>query len=140
MPPKKSAARKPKVDKSLKTMPIMNNLSGAIMGPGFGFGDGCGNQLSQVATLFKNERWYLISNMRQILSEMYAEHGLVQTVVDVPVDDGLRGGIEIKTKQLNEEEIDDLLVDMDHEERNANSWAGTQVEQAFRWIWHYRDD
>lgn len=70
-------------------------------------------QLSQVETIFKNERWYLISNMRQVLSEMYVEHGLIQTLVDVPVDDGLRGGVEIKTKQLSPEQIEELYACID---------------------------
>jgi len=86
---------------------IQNGLSEAIMGfqPG-----GQGTQLSQVDTLFKNNRWYLVSNMRQVLSELYVEHGLLQTVVDVPVDDGFRGGIEISSKELDEDDIN-LLMD-----------------------------
>lgn len=92
---------------------IQNGLSEAIMGfnPG-----GIGTQVSQIDTLFKNNRWYLISNMRQILSELYVEHGIVQTIVDVPVDDGLRGGIEIKSKQLDEDQIDELYTHIEREE------------------------
>lgn len=73
-------------------------------------------QLSQWTTLFKNCRWYLVSNNQQLLSEIYAEFGLVQTVVDVPVDDAFRGGIEILTKQLDEDEIKKLESTMEWEE------------------------
>lgn len=91
---------------------LKNSLSEAILGfnP-----QSIGVQLSQTDTLFKNNRWYLISNMRQLLSELYAEHGLVQTVCDVPVDDGLRGGIEISTKQLSEDDISELMNEIEAE-------------------------
>lgn len=87
---------------------IKNGLADAIgysknnfTGPG---PNSC-NQLSQLDTLFINNRWYLISNYRQLLSEIYVEHGLIKTIVDLPVDDALRGGIDITTNQLDEEQI-----------------------------------
>lgn len=70
-------------------------------------------QISQTNTLFYNMRWYLVSNMRQPLSEAYVEIGLIQTIVNVPVDDGLRGGIEIQSKQLDEIQIKELLINME---------------------------
>ena len=51
--------------------------------------------------------------MRQPLSQAYAELGLIQAIVDTPVEDGLRGGVEIKTKQLDEEEIAALVSDIE---------------------------
>lgn len=99
--------------KKTKETPIQNSLSDAL-----GLGMGPMGQLetpmiSQVATLFKNERWYLASNMRQLLSEMYVEHGLIQTLVDVPVEDAFRGGIDINTSQLDEDEIKQLKLRID---------------------------
>lgn len=76
--------------------------------PGTPGGGGSPEQVSDTTTLFTNLRWYLVSNFRQLLSELYVEIGLIQTVVDVPVDDGLRGGVEIKTKELDENEIKEL--------------------------------
>lgn len=91
----------------LKEKLIMNGLSEAILGA-----DTNVSQLSQVDTLFNNNRWYMISNMRQLLSQMYVEHGLISTIVDVPVDDGLRGGVRIKTKELDEDDIHKLETKM----------------------------
>lgn len=90
-----------------------NSLSSVLLSLGspyglFGLGFGS-TQVSQVDTFFKNNRWYLISNIRQILSEIYVEHGIVQTLVDIPVDDAFRGGIDIKSDQLSEEEVQDLI-------------------------------
>lgn len=100
-----------------------NGLNEAIFGPPFSEGV----QLSQVDTLYKNNRWYLVSNQRQVLSQSYVEHGLIQTLIDVPVDDALRGGINIITDQIEQRDIDDLLAFMDsHDDLNI---AG----QALKW-------
>jgi hypothetical protein len=72
-------------------------------------------QISQTDTLFKNNRWYLVSNMRQLLSEIYVEIGLVQTVVDVPVDDAYRGGVEVHSSQLDEDQLQQLMAEIDQE-------------------------
>jgi phage-related protein (TIGR01555 family) len=71
-------------------------------------GQGGGQELSQWDTLFDNLRYYLLSNNRQLISYAIAEIGLVRTICDVPVSDGLRGGIEIKTEQLDEKQISQL--------------------------------
>ncbi|MFI5342820.1 MAG: anti-CBASS protein Acb1 family protein [Chlamydiales bacterium] len=104
---------KPEVVSETEWM-IRNGLAYAmgVGDNGFGFGSPqtTGTQLSQSTTLFKNLRWYLVSNMRQLLTELYAEIGVVQTITDVPVDDALRGGIDITSKQLSEDQVHDLIV------------------------------
>jgi phage-related protein (TIGR01555 family) len=98
---------------------MQNGLADAI-GFNSGFPTNQGSpfteQVSNVTTGFKNLRWYLVSNFRQFLSQLYVEIGLVQTIVDVPVDDALRGGIEIKSKQLDEHEIEDLQISLDRDD------------------------
>src|SRR5690606_28947268 len=54
-------------------------------------------------------------NMRQVLSQAYVEIGLVQTICDVPVDDALRGGINIKSKQLEESQLEELISVIDRD-------------------------
>lgn len=102
---------------------VRNGLSEAIMGftP-----QSMGVQLSQAETLFKNNRWYLISNMRQLLSQIYVEHGLIRTVVDVPVDDAFRHGYRIKTKQLSPEELEKLEAEID---REGDVHVGSQAQK-----------
>jgi phage-related protein (TIGR01555 family) len=73
-------------------------------------------QVENADTIFRNLRWYLVSNFRQVLSQLYVECGLVQTIVDVPVDDALRGGIEIKSKQLDESQIEELQISLDRDD------------------------
>lgn len=97
-----------------------NGLGGALGYPGAGGQGWPGNPFSETIsdtrTLFKNLRWFFVSNYRQLLSELYVEIGLIGTIIDVPVDDALRGGIQIKSKQLDESEIDDLQISIDQDD------------------------
>jgi uncharacterized protein len=72
--------------------------------------------ISTAQTIFRNLRWYLVSNFRQMLSEAYVELGLVQTIVKVPVEDALRGGVEIKSQQLSPEEVEELQISIDRDD------------------------
>lgn len=85
------------------------------------------SQLSQTQTQYLNLRYYLISNDRNLLSHMYAEHGIVQTLVDQPVDDAFRGGFDIKTKQLDGDEISQLETYL---ERNR---IVETIKQSLKW-------
>jgi phage-related protein (TIGR01555 family) len=99
---------------------IRNGLGSALGFPGSGGigypGSPFSEQVSDTTTLFKNLRWYLISNFRQLLSECYVEIGLIQTICRVPVDDALRGGVEIKSKELSEDQIQELQVSLDRDD------------------------
>lgn len=75
----------------------------------FGGAAGPVNELSSTDTLYFNLRWYLISNYQQLLSELYVEHGIIQTLVDQPVDDAFRSGFELKTAELDANDIEILM-------------------------------
>jgi phage-related protein (TIGR01555 family) len=85
------------------------------------------SQLSQADTMWKNNRWYLISNYRQLLSEMYVEHGIVQTLVDQPVEDAFRAGFEVKSAQLDGDDVERLW---NYLERNG---VIEVVKQSAKW-------
>lgn len=117
-----------------------NGLGAAIGAPsyangGFGFpfnqGSPWTEQLSNVNTIFKNLRWYLVSNFRQVLSEIYVEIGLVQTIVDVPTDDAFRGGVEIKSKQLDEDQIDELQTSLERDDDYEAASIATKWNRLF---------
>ena len=113
------------MSKKKKPEIVNNGLSDVIMG---GVNPlSIGTQLSQTDSMFANNRTYLISNLRQLLSQSYVEHGLFQTIVNVPVDDALKGGIEIKSTQLDEEELTQLMRYM--EEKSDIEIA----KQALKW-------
>jgi phage-related protein (TIGR01555 family) len=73
-----------------------------------GFSQEFGVQLSQTATLTKNNRNYFISNDRITLTFAYTTHGIIQTLIDQPVEDAFRGGITIKSSELDSDNIQDL--------------------------------
>lgn len=100
-----------KIKKELEALKVQNGLTTALLGPG----QMQTTQLSQVDTLFQSNRWYMVSNMRQLLSQIYVEHGIIQTLVDIPVDDAFRGGVDIITSQLDADEIEEVQNKIDRE-------------------------
>lgn len=81
-------------------------------------------QVESSTTLFENLRYYLVSNFRQLLSQCFVEIGLINTIVCVPIDDGLRGGILIKSEQLDESQTRELQISMDRDDDiNTAGWA-----------------
>lgn len=86
-----------------------------------------GAQLSQVDSQYINLRFYLISNNRQLLSQMYVEHGIVQTIVDQPVDDAFRAGFKLKTDELDAQDLEKLEAYLEETE------AISSQEQAIKW-------
>jgi uncharacterized protein len=87
-------------------------VQGAVIGSRGGF---LASMVNQTDTVLENLRMNLITLNRNALSYSYAEKGLVKTVVDLPVEDALRGGITISTKQLDAEEIEEITSAMENE-------------------------
>lgn len=84
------------------------DFAGAIQTWGLG-GNPFAPQNSRLDTIFLNTRWNLISNYRSVLSEAYAEYGLVQTLCEQPVDDAFRSGFDIQTNELEDKQKTQLL-------------------------------
>lgn len=103
---------------------IQNGLQSALL-PTNQFGT---EQLSQTETVEKSLRYWLVSNMRQMLSQMYCEIGLVQTMIDLPVEDAFRGGLEIKSQQLSEDDLMMLARAMEENEDIEN------LKEALQWM------
>lgn len=93
---------------------VGNGLNEALFPSGMGWQPQAFGQqaVSQPNELFADLRGFLVSNNRQLLSQAYVEIGLIQALVDVPVDDGFRGGVDILTKQLSPEQLKDLQKKM----------------------------
>lgn len=78
-----------------------------------GLRPGFGTQLSQTDTLEKIIRGYLITNNFMLLCRLYAEVGIIQNFIDIPVQHALKGGFEIETQQYATEEIQELMEDIE---------------------------
>ena len=72
------------------------------------FGLSTNKQLSSAETLRLNNRTYLVSTDRSTLSYAYTTYGIIQTLIDQPVEDAYKGGFTIKSDQLGHDEIKDL--------------------------------
>ena len=66
------------------------------------------SQLSKPDTITLNANTQLISLQRPTLSYAYSTYGIIQTFVDQPVEDAFRGGIIIKSDNLDSEDIQDI--------------------------------
>lgn len=65
---------------------------------------------------------------RILLSYAYMTFGIIQTFIDQPIEDGLRGGVTIETDELSEEDIDllqDVMIELkDYDAiKNTGKWA-----------------
>lgn len=125
---KKVMTSKKKKTSNTLSEDVQNSMG---IGGGINFGGFPANQagayteeLSTVNPTFANLRWYLISNFRQFLSELFVEISLVQKIVCTPVDDGLRGGVELKSHELTEEQLEELTESLDRDDDlNTVGWA-----------------
>lgn len=85
------------------------------------------NQISQSDTIDANLRRYMISQNRMLLSYLYVEIGICQTLIDQPVDDALNKMPEIVSEQLKPEDVE--VVRQYIQEHN---WFET-FKQAEKW-------
>ena len=106
--------------------PIFNNtpeILGAFLGSGT-----TPNDSSTPAGLQKVIRGYLVTQQgRSLLTQLYSEIGIIQSVIDQPVEDAFRGGIEVISDDMNEDEIQELLQEIEEHDdlttyKNARRW------------------
>ena len=67
-------------------------------------------QLSNMETLMENNRYSPITLNRVMLAYLYSEHGLIQTAIEVPIIDALRGGLTITSPELDADDIQEFKI------------------------------
>ena len=77
------------------------------------FTQAVGSEASAANTMAWNKRYSAITLNRSLLSSTYMEEGIVQVLIDQPVDDAFRGGITIHCPELDADDI--KLLDQDME-------------------------
>lgn len=83
--------------------------------------------MQSAKSLFYNNRYYMVTLQRALLSELYVEHGIVQTMIDQPIEDAFRGQVKLISKQLSDDEIGQLNK---YIERN---FVYDRLIEAFKW-------
>lgn len=84
-----------------------------IFNPGYGYGTT--SPSSYPFQLGGASQYNPISLNRILLNYAYMTFGIIQTFIDQPVEDGLRGGVEIECEELDEDDINllqDVLVEL----------------------------
>ena len=92
------------------------------------FTQSLGANLSQSDALSFNNRFHAITLNRALLSQTYLEHGIIQVVIDQPIDDAFRGGIIIKCPEISADDIKDIEAFLSKEQiletyAQALKWA-----------------
>jgi phage-related protein (TIGR01555 family) len=72
------------------------------------FATALGSDLSSANQMMFSKRYGAITLNRALLSSTYMEDGIIQVLVDQPIDDAFRGGILIKCDELNADDIAQL--------------------------------
>jgi phage-related protein (TIGR01555 family) len=83
----------------------LNSLNDFMSGFAGGGDQFFGAELSKANTLAWNNRYSALTLNRSLVSTLYQEHGIVQVLVDQPVDDAFRGGITIVSEELDETDL-----------------------------------
>ncbi len=86
-----------------------------------------GSQLASYATIAHNNNYSLITQDRMMLTYLYSSNPIVQTVVDLPVQDALSRGIKIMSQNLSADDIEELQTHMDQ----SGMW--TKLRRAWSW-------
>lgn len=71
-------------------------------------------QIGNLESLYLNNRYAPLTINRNLLSFMYSEHGIIQTAVEQPIQDALRGGIDIESQELDADDIKELQADIEN--------------------------
>ena len=74
-----------------------------------------GRDVSQTTQAMAALRYSAATLNRSLLSELYIEHGIIQVLIDQPVDDGFRGGIEIKCPEMTADDIAEIDYYLENE-------------------------
>lgn len=84
--------------------------------------------LSSGQTLFQSNNYTPIITLNRVaVTQAYMTHGILQTAIDVPVLDAFRGGLDIKSEELDDEDI-----------RTLQNWLREsktlhEIKDVFRW-------
>lgn len=86
-----------------------------------------GADVSQTAQLQTSNRYSVVTLNRALISQTYLEHGIIQVLIDQPVDDAFRGGIDIMCPELSADDIK-AIQEFIHQKDVLNEY-----KQALKW-------
>lgn len=69
------------------------------------FANALGSELSSTDTAIWNNRFSAVTLNRSLISQLYLEHGIIQVLIDQPVDDAFRGGVKVRCDELSADDL-----------------------------------
>lgn len=109
---------------SIRTNDLSGLVDGMFNAPGM---YGATPTIAQPYTFAEGVQYTPMTLNRIALSYGYMGYGLVQTLIDMPVEDAFRGGIEIESDELEEEDMEKLHHYLDHN----GDWEA--LKEALKW-------
>jgi len=97
--------------KASESTSLQNSLSALVQGASV-FSQ---SNLTSFNPIINNNIYAPITLNWNILMYMYKTHGVIQTAIDMPVLDSLRGGLEITSDELSTDEVEELEDDMEED-------------------------
>lgn len=73
------------------------------------------SNLTSFGPIIQNNIYAPLTINWQLLTYMYKTHGIIQTAIDMPVLDALRGGIELHSGELSSDELKELTDDIEED-------------------------
>ena len=93
-----------------------------------------GSTLSSYGTIAHTNNYSLITQNRPILTYLYTTNGIMQTAIELPVQDALRGGLEIESSQLDVDDIEKLNSWLESPQCGEKASSPlTTVSNTFKW-------
>ncbi len=86
-----------------------------------------GSQLAGYDTTAFNNNYSLITHNWTVLTYLYSSNGLIQTAIDLPIQDALSKGIEIESLDMSSDQISQIQQFMERE----NQWE--LLRRAWAW-------
>ena len=85
------------------------------------------NATIDASSFYSNITQVLLTLQPWVLSYAYKTYGIIQTVIDQPIDDAFRGGVELESKILNESDLEKLKQVME----DNDDWE--EIKYTLKW-------
>ena len=77
------------------------------------FATALGSGVTSADTMAFNNRYSAVTLNRALLSQSYIEHGILSTLIDLPVDDAMRGGIDLVCPEMDADDLKKLADEIE---------------------------
>lgn len=107
-PTKQLRARVAELEDKNRSLELRNTLTQLVAGLRQ-------SNLTSFEPIFESNVYQPLTMQYTVLAYMYKTHGIIQTAIDMPVLDALRGGVDIQSEQLDQDDERELIDELEEE-------------------------